>query len=356
MSELEYQLSFTTPAFLGNSEQKAQWRTPPIKALLRQWWRVVHAPTVHYDLHKLSTAEKALFGFAGTEGASRSQLRLRLSAWDAGKLEQWPAADAKVTHPEVKFPVGSQLYLGYGALDYDKATKATKLATSKASGQQRTAIDQGAQQTLSLRMPKERQNEIEQAVRLASWFGTVGSRSRNGWGAVALSAKNETAPIPRMTPAEVRSVLRPLEEALELDWPHAIGMSDDRRPLIWLTVERSGWREVMRDLAEIKIAFRTKFVFATGGATSEIEERHLLGYPVTNHIPKAWGNQKRLASQVRFKVVPSERGVRGVIVHLPCRMPDEMPLPAKLRQNQTGIWQRVHETLDDMPDRLCRLS
>ena len=35
-----YTLRFLTPAFLGNADQNGQWRTPPIKALLRQWWRV----------------------------------------------------------------------------------------------------------------------------------------------------------------------------------------------------------------------------------------------------------------------------------------------------------------------------
>lgn len=42
MKKLEYQVSFTTPAFLGNAEQQAQWRTPPFKALIRQWWRGRH--------------------------------------------------------------------------------------------------------------------------------------------------------------------------------------------------------------------------------------------------------------------------------------------------------------------------
>ena len=40
MKTFTYTLSFTTPAFLGNASQQAQWRTPPVKALLRQWWRV----------------------------------------------------------------------------------------------------------------------------------------------------------------------------------------------------------------------------------------------------------------------------------------------------------------------------
>ena len=39
MQTYSYQLRFQTPAFLGNAQQQGQWRTPPIKALLRQWWQ-----------------------------------------------------------------------------------------------------------------------------------------------------------------------------------------------------------------------------------------------------------------------------------------------------------------------------
>ena len=38
MQTYSYQLRFQTPTFLGNAQQQAQWRMPPIKALLRQWW------------------------------------------------------------------------------------------------------------------------------------------------------------------------------------------------------------------------------------------------------------------------------------------------------------------------------
>ena len=41
MEKLEYKVSFLTPAFLGNAGQEGQWRSPPFKALLRHWWRVV---------------------------------------------------------------------------------------------------------------------------------------------------------------------------------------------------------------------------------------------------------------------------------------------------------------------------
>jgi CRISPR-associated protein Cmr1 len=59
---LTYQVSFNTPAFLGNAEQQAQWRTPPFKAMLRQWWRVVKAPDVGYDhLQAFDAGERAVW-------------------------------------------------------------------------------------------------------------------------------------------------------------------------------------------------------------------------------------------------------------------------------------------------------
>lgn len=37
MKRLEYKVSFTTPAFLGNAEQAGQWRTPPFKEVTWLW-------------------------------------------------------------------------------------------------------------------------------------------------------------------------------------------------------------------------------------------------------------------------------------------------------------------------------
>ena len=79
MRELTYQVSFNTPAFLGNAEQQAQWRTPPFKALLRQWWRVVKAREVGYDHRELLKRENALFGSAlDGGGSSRSKVQLAI--------------------------------------------------------------------------------------------------------------------------------------------------------------------------------------------------------------------------------------------------------------------------------------
>ena len=43
METRRYTLRFLTPAFLGGADQSGQWRTPPIKHLLRERWRVAWA-------------------------------------------------------------------------------------------------------------------------------------------------------------------------------------------------------------------------------------------------------------------------------------------------------------------------
>ncbi len=105
MKKLEYKVSFNTPAFLGNAEQQAQWRTPPFKALLRQWWRVVKAPKLEppFDVICLRSTENAMFGTASDDGdvpSHRSRVRLRLGHWKEGDYHNLEDA-GRVCHPEV---------------------------------------------------------------------------------------------------------------------------------------------------------------------------------------------------------------------------------------------------------------
>jgi CRISPR-associated protein Cmr1 len=100
---LEYQVRFTTPAFLGNAEQAGQWRTPPFEGLPRQWWRVASGIT---DVMQLRQEEARLFSAANdVAGESRkSRVRPLLKRWDMGALEQslWRGKEEKrLTHREV---------------------------------------------------------------------------------------------------------------------------------------------------------------------------------------------------------------------------------------------------------------
>lgn len=354
MKKLQYTASFNTPAFLGNAEQQAQWRVPPFKALLRQWWRVVKAPAVDYDYKKLLKQENSLFGCAGLHGedASKSKVKLRLDSWRSGKLSQWNSANNKVYHPEVGNggrQIDPDLYLGYGPLGFDRNSRSTQLSIldkKDPKSLKYTAISPSTDKVkLTVMYPDEYALEIAAAMNLIAWFGTLGSRSRNGWGSLQLEGLGETR-IATLNPDILGRFSHPLDDSLNRhDWPHAIGR-DAKGLLIWHTDSTQDWREIIKKLAELKILFRTQLPFNSGNYAPTIEKRHLLAYPVTNHFTRVWGGQKRLANQLRFKVIKHEAGVRGQIIHLPCRLPDELSRNAGEIPDELATWQEVHRVLD----------
>lgn len=350
MIELHYTLSFTTPAFLGNAEQQAQWRTPPFKALIRQWWRVVKAKEVSYDHTKLRTEEMRLFGAAsdsGSEKSHRSLVRLRLSSWAAGELTRVSKGD-KVSHQEVPGgEVGANLYLGYGPIGGSIARSAIKPGEPKSE--------------LEVRCPDDLAGEIHAALQLAAWFGTLGSRSRNGWGALQIEGGNIKGFSDLNIPALSGLIApRSLTECLQVEWLHAIGC-DARAgtPLVWrlLKVDREkkhvpfgSWEEVMRELARIKIAVRTSgfFKFDGGGGHVNPQPRHILSYPSgSSHKvnAKAWGQNGRLANQVLFKVHRRGSGFAATIAHFPSGLPAHMAAGLQL-PDQKAVWKEVHRLLD----------
>lgn len=337
METRSFQLTFLTPAFLGDAQQSGAWRVPPFKALLREWWRIA-AAAPHFDHRRLREQEGVLFGNAWlASGASRSKVRMALEHWSPGKSLSF-ADESKITHPSVKFPIGSQLYLGYGPLVIDKATKKTALKKN-------AALQADETNTFSLAWP-ESVESIPHTLQLIDWFGTVGGRSRNGWGSVALGLDALRADHPRLAP-----VLRDLRECLRLDWPHAIG-KDTKGPLIWQSRETfANWKDAMTFLARTKIGFRCHLPFAGGAPHRQAQDRHLLAYPVTNHAIAGMGRDARLANQLRFKLFRDGDKLRARIYHTP----HACPLPMN-NLNQLAVWQKVHAWLDDPAHGLQRLG
>ena len=104
------QLRLHSPAFLGDAHQSGVWRTPPIKALLREWWRVAAAPESDYEHRSLRETEGLLFGNAWLEPDAnktsrfcKSTVRLALGHWDEGKLRKHEPL-GKIDHPEAARP------------------------------------------------------------------------------------------------------------------------------------------------------------------------------------------------------------------------------------------------------------
>lgn len=348
MQKLQYTARFTTPAFLGNAEQSGQWRTPPFKALLRQWWRVVWAVKNGFpdDVGDMRHYEGHLFGNAWPNGESRkSQVRIRFDRWDDGRETKatWGQQDsgAKISHPEVKQRISPLLYLGYGPL---------KSSGAKGPGtrlKQNAAIQAGETATLSIAAPDADADDIRSVLALIDAYGAAGGRCRNGWGSLSLApADNTPAHTTRLSPWA-----RCWQEALTLDWPHAIGR-DRGGLLVWQTDKAYGdWKTLMRDLAILKIGLRTMFVFPNAKSPHEkVHDRRWLAYPITRHGTKRWGNNSRLPNSLRFKVRPDRENpdrLRGVVFHAPCKPPRAFePQPEAIKH----VWTQSHRLLDE----LCR--
>lgn len=365
-----YTLRFVTPAFLGNAEQDGQWRTPPIKALLRQWWRVAYAADQRGAINSVAVsamraAEGALFGVAAdSKGDShKSQLRLRLDRWDVGaeSKQKWGRKEAlpadKLRHPEVPQPIGPLLYLGYGPLEVAKVQRPGQSRTDFATAlKKNAAIQAGESAKFSLAFPSGAEAvRLDTALCLMHRYGTLGGRSRNGWGSFSLVPADDGTPA-MDGPLDER-LTTPWQDALSLDWPHAIGR-DAQGPLIWQTAALPDWNAVMRRLAEIKIGLRTQFKFTTGKGAAQPEARHWLSHPVTNHNVAAWKapgkGEFRLPNSLRFKVRADRDGkLRGVIFHVPCLPPPQFrPDGAAIAK----VWQQVHTYLDQPAQTLQRCA
>ena len=323
MKKLEYKVTLTTPAFLGNAEQSGQWRTPPFKALLRHWWRVAVAKKHDYKCGEIREAEGQLFGNAWLgSGPTRSLVRMRLDRWSEGS-SGWQTLE-KIGAGKNR--VAADLYLGYGPVKYDRNTKLSRL--------QNAALQAGHFATLSLAVPAEYEEDINNALALIHRFGTVGGRSRNGWGSVSLEPKDGTPEFE----LDTRAFTSPLEDALERkrDWPHAIGC-DTKGPLIWETATPD-WKGAMKTLGKLRKELNSKFK----------SHRRWLNYPVTGLTVREFPEHGRLPNSLRFKVVMTPAGngnnrIAGLVFHTPCLPPpDFKPDKEKLIE----VWEKVYQFLD----------
>lgn len=373
MKPLSYQLRFNTPAFLGNAEQSAQWRTPPFKALLRQWWRVVKAREYGYNHADIRRQEGDLFGNAWLKGADnkplhrKSRVALRLIPWHDGKLtsQGWPggAMESVTTTRDGKGRVRGDVYLGFGpVLPPSKKENRPSITIRGAIGTDEASMLELLPERLPRLKPSDQNmKDVCDAIQLMAWFGTVGSRSRNGWGAVAFSAERDTptvSPLPDMADALLTRIGRDWSRCLELDWPHAMGYSGDK-PLIWVSHPYPDWRKAMGCLANIRVDVRG--VAKSFAGPDRIGGIHLLGYPagdkwtlqeLSKGQPRRENQEGRLATQLRFKVVQTAEGLVSMVFHLPHRFPDELmnrlnpDQQAWIRQHEREVWDKIHQALD----------
>jgi CRISPR-associated protein Cmr1 len=309
MKTREYTVRFLTPAFLGNAEQNAQWRTPPFKALLRQWWRVAVAEELKFNVNEIRKREAELFGVAADGGDShKSRVRIRLDDWSLGKLNQAPAIGQVVMG---KNQISAALYSGYGPVVPGPKLKANAAIQSGSESQLRIAFPEGL--------------GVEQAIAWMSAYGTLGGRSRNGWGSFELLGEH----------VELKPIVRDWKTAMQMDWPHTLGKDDNT--LIWQSSPLDRWEDAMKLLAQARADMRRA-----------VPDRLMLAYPSTKGVMPGWKNTDRVPHSIRFKVRSEGKQFVAVIFHMPCCPASELwqKLTPQKQQGFLVTFAAAHAFLD----------
>ncbi|MDQ6951759.1 MAG: hypothetical protein Q9M26_08850 [Mariprofundales bacterium] len=342
MKQMELKVSFVTPAFLGNAKQQGQWRTPPFKALLRQWWRVAVAKDCGYDTGELRKREAILFGAAAgnDENIGKSKVRLRLKHWSAGKLTEWPQRGFQ----RIDKQVGADRYLGFGPVSFRGKLEHAPAVDAL---QERNILIIG----FSAKCTPEEIDEITQAVQLAAWFGAIGGRSSNSWGSLSITADTISGSLP--TVDAVENYTSSLSSCLERDWASALA-SDRDGPLVW-TEPVASWQKAINRLGVLRKESRKSVKDIQGQG---LIGSHLLGYPIMKPQARPWIKDARLPNQLRFKVLNSGDGLVLMVAHVAHGIPNMLWQKQQERakdwvaQHQLPVWQRVHSMMDHQMTRL----
>ncbi len=298
-----YRLRFVTPAFLGNAEQIGQWRTPPIKALLRQFWRVAYAAEHNFkvDLAAMRREEGLLFGHAWLEddkdsegrhvAARKSAIRIRLSA-----LAQQPAW-AEGSQQGIQ-PLGDGLNTSYAWFGLIKRGRG--LPDRRGIKADSTAGE--ATRQLDLAFPAGIQQSMDGVMNLVHAFGLLGSRSRGGWGALHVEG------ITPMSNTQIQRYVRPLDVCLQDDWPMSLA-ADQHGPCIWHSKATfKSWDAAMRFIATERRLVRTTLKGLNGK-----DLRPALGFASSGRMP----------SPLRWKVIPEGDALKVRTFAMPHRIPDD---------------------------------
>lgn len=341
--KLSLKVKVLTPMFLGGAKGHAELRPAPFKAALRYWWRLTQ-PQQNYE--KLLKTEQELFGGTFQNKEKKIEpLKSYVSVHVAGQISIDNGktnfeTDKKILHPEVKNfkghpkKINSLVYLGMGPIFWNKNARQMEYNKSR--------IRSGTEFKLNIGFPKNN-SDIIKAVSLLHHFGCIGGRNRNSWGSIEFDDKKNTImPLDKLLKDSLIKIS--FNDCFKLNYASGIPYCK-KAYLVWYTPDRTNPYDVMHDLAKMYVELRTDFKFSNG-MTQKPQERHILGYPVTNHKVKDWEPEKsgRMPSQLRFKVVENKtKKFSGRILHLAHRLPKKNPWDLN---KEKKIWGKVHEFLD----------
>ena len=186
--EVTYQLS--TPLFCSGADpEKAGFRLPSFKGVLRYWWRALAWSQYEGNLQKIQEKENSLFGSASDDGG-QSRVLLRLLPQQGPQRQ--PCRKGSVLtvsgKPQDSVAVGEGArYLGYGVMEaFESPKKGTK------AGQLTCACLPAPQDfTIQLRVLDLGENDaklLEDSLIALGIIGGMGAKSRKGYGSLTLQS------------------------------------------------------------------------------------------------------------------------------------------------------------------------
>lgn len=326
MKILRFTVRMLTPAFLGDAQQNARWRTPPFKHALREWWRVAYAASRRFDVdvNAMRRAEGLLFGNAWLENEfCKSQVRMRLEApTGIAAKDIWHGKTGIGVNP---LPTGLDTSHAWFGL------------INRGSGQpDRQRLDAGETRILALAFPDEHAEVLQATLRLLHAFATLGSRSRGGWGSVHL----EEGGISPLSSDDLKHYAQPLARCLSRDWAASLAMDDHGRLCVWRSKNTfQTWDQVIAVSARIRRRVRTALKSPKGDL----------------HKALGFAGQGRMPGPLRWKVFEgSDRKLRLQVAAFPHALPQESGERMD-RQKLVTAWQQVIDELD-LESKLNRLE
>lgn len=307
-TELKFDVEFVTPTFLGGADGNAEIRTAPFKNLLRRWWRVVNGRLSPEELWK---RESELFGSTEKNpdtGKIFGKSKVELTICSINKNDYITTDSIYIGEYESDYGRAElSKYLGYGSVGY------------------KSYISPKTRCTFSLLAPEKFTNELIEVLFLMHLFGTIGSRSRNGWGSFFIIPQNF-----KFNPPSVFSKFSSWEQVFISDkcYPNLIG-KDKKGVLAWRTNYCRNWQDAME-----KIGTAYYELLEDIKNNSPCKYRNLLGTA---------SGKERLPAQVVLKVCPSkDKKCYGLIIHIPFLIEDKNWSSSE----QRDAGQYIHNYLD----------
>lgn len=308
-----------TPMFSSGADQTGcEIRVPEIKAAMRFWWRAAHS---NLSLDELRKRETLIFGGSGDEEARKSSFTMRVENQSIREYTQndWNTDLSKytVTGTRQGNPQSVKLFdwLGFGVVqmvDTGRINPKTNKSI-KENRIQRSGLKQGTTFDLIIHVDEKYTEDVKEALNLFSCFGSLGAKSRNGFGRVVIDGYKTDAADLCITYSKIKNIL-----------PEYTGFSEN----ISLFKTNSTYKTWHEALFQIGKAYREARVgkHATEGLLGDHhsgKNRQYIALPliVDKHDVNEIKTIDRMAKQFFMIVEPEYKNgkeeYRGYILHMP---------------------------------------